>query len=129
MRRMLTHFNQTSLELCKSIANLSYKKASKFLLHENQTAHNLVCLIPLDKSPGVKSISICKILRQIIGKTFHRCLEQKCGIEYAIQCLRNEFEKPEMGAKLHFDARHAFICSKNCRSPLSGTTIYAGQLI
>ena len=122
-RRILTHFNQTSIELCKTIAKLSYTIASKVLPHDNQTAYNSCRLIPLDKNPGVRPIGIGEVLRRIIGKTitqciksdlknlgknFQLCLGEKCGIKYAIRSLGNEFEKPELDAKLLIDAENGF---------------------
>ena len=50
-RRILTHFNQTSIELCKTIAKLSYTIATKVLPNENLTAYNSCRLKPLDKNP------------------------------------------------------------------------------
>ena len=122
-RRILTHFNQTSTELCKKIAKLSYTIASKIVPHENLTAYNSYRLIPLDKNPVVRPIGIGEVLRRIIvktttqciksdlknhGKIFQLCLGQKCGIEYAIHSLRNEFEKPKTEAILLIDAENAF---------------------
>ena len=122
-RRILTHFNQISIELCKTIAKLSYTIATKVLPHENLMAYNSCRLIPLDKNPGVRPIGIGEVLRRIIGKTitqciksdlkslgknFQLCLGQECGIEYAIHSLRNEFEKPGTYAILLIDAENAF---------------------
>ena len=75
------------------------------------------------KNPGVRPIGISEVLRRIIGKTitqciksdlknlgknFQLCLGQKCGIEYAIHSLSNEYEKPETDAILLIDAENAF---------------------
>ena len=120
-RMIFTSFNQTSIELCKTIAKLFYTIASEVLPHENITAHNWCRLIPLDKNPGVRTIGIGEVLRGIIGKTITQkldlenlgkkiqiCLGLKCGIEYAIRSLRLEFEKPETDAILFIDAENAF---------------------
>ena len=122
-RRILTHFNQTSIELCKTIAKLSHTIASKVLPHENITAYNSCRLIPLDKNSTVRPIDMGEVPRRIIGKTitqciksdlkkigknFQLCLGQKRGIEYAIHSLRNEFRKPETDAILLIDAEIAF---------------------
>ena len=122
-RRILTHFNQISTELCKTIAKLSNTIPSKVVPHENLTAYNSCPLIPLNKNPGVRRIGIVEVLRRILGKTithciktdlknlgknFQPCLVQKCGIKYAIHSLRNEFEKPETDAILLIDAETAF---------------------
>ena len=74
-RRILTHFNQTSIELCKTIAKLSYALASKIFPHENLTVYNSFRLISLDKNPGVRPIGISEVLRQIIGKTITQCIK------------------------------------------------------
>ena len=123
MRRILTHLNQASIELCKTIAKLTYTLASKVLPQENLSAYNSCRLIPLDKNPAVRPIGIGEVLRRIIGKTitqciksdletlgknFQLCLGQKREIEYVIHSLRNEFEKPETDAILLIDAEKAF---------------------
>ena len=76
-----------------------------------------------NKNLEVSPIGIGEVLRRIIGKTiticiksdlknigkhFHLCLGQKCGIQYAVHSLRNEFEKPETDAILLIDAENAF---------------------
>ena len=121
--RILTHFNQKSIELCKTIAKLSYAIATKVLHNETLTKYNTYRLIPLDKNQGVRPIGMGEVLRKIIGKTitqciksdlknlgksFQLCLGQKFGIEYAIHSLRNEYEKPEADAILLIDAEIAF---------------------
>ena len=122
-RRILIHFNQTYIELCKTISKLSYTIASNVLPHENQTAFKTSRLIPLEKNPGVRPIGIGEVLRRINGKTitqciksdlkdlgknFQLCLGQTCGIEYTMQNLRNAFEKPKTEAILLIDAENAF---------------------
>ena len=122
-RRILTHFNQTSIELCKTLATLSYTIATKVVPHENLTAYNSCRMISLDKNPGVRPIGIGEVLRRIIGKTitqcikselknlekkFQVCLGQKCGIEYAIHSLRDKFQKPQTDVILLIDAENAF---------------------
>ena len=139
-RRILTQFNQTSIELCKTIAKPSYTKASKVLLHENLTPYNSCRLLTLDKNPGSSPIDIGEVLRRIIGKRITQCIKsgvenpgkffqlcsgQKCGIKNAFPGL-NEIEKPETDAILFIDAENAFI-SLN-RNLLSGTTTCPGQL-
>ena len=99
-KRILTHFNETSIELCKNIAKLSYTIATKVLPQENLTAYISCRLIPLVKNPGVRLIGIGEILRRIagrtitqcikpdlkiLGKNFQLCLGHKYGIEYALK--------------------------------------------
>ena len=74
-RRIIIHFNQTSIELCKTIAKLSYTIASKVVPHENLTAHNSCRLILLDKNPEVRPIGIGEVQRRIIGKTITQCIK------------------------------------------------------
>ena len=74
-RRILAHFNQASIELCKRIAKLSYTIASKVLPHEKLTAYNSCRLIPLDKNPGVRPNGIGDVLRRIIGKTITQSIK------------------------------------------------------
>ena len=145
--RILTHFNQTSIELYKTFAELFYTIASKVLHHKNLT-YNSCRLIPLDKNPVARPIGIGDVLRRVIGKTFTQCIKsdlknlgknfqlclgQKCGIEFAIHNLRNEFEKPETDTILLIDAEIAFnslnreFAIKKCRTFLSGSTSCAGQ--
>ena len=122
-RRILTHFNQTSIKLSKTIAKLCFIIATKVHSYEKLTAYNSCRLIPVDKKPGVRPIGIGEVLRRILGKTITQCIKsdlknlgkncqfclgQKCGIEYAIHSLRNEFEKPEKDAILIIDAENAF---------------------
>ena len=55
-RRTITYFNQTSIELCKSIAKLSYTTASKVLHPEKLTAYHSCHMMPLDKIQGYGSL-------------------------------------------------------------------------
>ena len=74
-RKILTHFNQASIALCKTIARLSYTIASKVLPHENLRAYNSSRLIPLDKNPGVRPIGIGEVLRRITDITITQCIK------------------------------------------------------
>ena len=72
-------------------------------------AYNACRLIPLNKNPGVRPISVREVIRRIIGKCIkriendlrflggntHICPGQKCGIEHAIQSLRSQYDKSE----------------------------------
>ena len=74
-RRILTHFNQTSNELRKTVAKLSSTIATKVLTHENLTTYNSCRLIPLDKNSVVRPIGICEVLRRMNGKIFTQCIK------------------------------------------------------
>ena len=43
-----------------------------------------------------------------LGLNYHFCLGQKCGIEYAIQTLRDQYSKTSADAVLLIDAENAF---------------------
>ena len=43
-----------------------------------------------------------------LGSNYHLCLEQKCGIEYAIHSLRDQYSKSSADAVLLIDAENAF---------------------
>ena len=72
----------------------------------------------LDKYPGVRPIGIGEVMRRIIGRTITNCLKnelmslgsnyQKCGIEYAIHTLRDQYSKTSADAVLLIDAENVF---------------------
>ena len=122
-RRLLTHFNQPSVELAKTIAKIAQRLATSVVPAEDLEAYNACRLIPLDKKPGVRPIGIGEVIRRIIGKSitqciktdlkrlganFQLCLGQKCGIEYAIHTLREAYLNNENQAILLIDAENAF---------------------
>ena len=72
-RRILTHFNKSSIQLSKTFSKLFYTIPSKVLPHKNLTACNSCRLIPQDKNPGVRPIGIGEVLRQTIVKTITHC--------------------------------------------------------
>ena len=104
-RRISTHFGQQSIEILKIIAKIARKLATEELNPELLEPYNACRLIPLDKNPGVRLIGI-EVMRRIIGRTIIKCLKnelmslgsnyqlclgQKCGIEYAIHTLRDQY--------------------------------------
>ena len=100
-RRLLTHLNQPSVELAKTIAKIAQRLATSVVPAEDLEAYNAYRLIPLDKKPGVRPIGIGEFISHIIGRSITQCiktdmkhliniqlcLEQKCGIEYANHTL------------------------------------------
>ena len=85
--------------------------------------YNACRLIPLDRNPGVTLIGIGEVMQRIIGLTITKCLKnefmslgsnyqlclgQKCGIEYAIHTLRDQYSKTSADAVLLIDAENAF---------------------
>ena len=122
-RRILTHFGQQSVEISKTIARIANKLATEELNPDLMETYNACRLIPLDKNPGVRPIGIGEVMRMIIGRTITKCLKnelmsigsnyqlclgQKCGIEYAIHTLRDQYSKTSANAVLLIDAENAF---------------------
>ena len=75
------------------------------------------------KNPGVRPIGVREVMRRIIRRTITKCLKnelmslgsnyqlclgQKCGIEYAIHTLRDQYSKTSADAVLLIDAENAF---------------------
>ena len=96
--------------------------ATEELNPELMEPYNACRLIPLDKNPGVRPIGIGEVMRRIIGRTITKCLKnelmslgsnyqlclgQKCGIEYAIYTLRDQYSKTSADAVLLIDAENA----------------------
>ena len=122
-RRLLTHFNQPSVELAKTVAKIARRLATSVIPMGDLEAYNACRLIPLDKNPGVRPIGIGEVIRRIIGRSiteciktdlkllgsnYQLCLGQKCGIEYAIHALRDAYQKDENQGILLIDAENAF---------------------
>ena len=122
-RRILTRFGQQSVEISKTIDKIAKKLATEELNPELMEPYNACRLIPLDKNPGVRPTGIGEVMRRIIGRTITKCLKnelmslgsnyqlclgQKCGIEYAIHTLRNQYSKTSADAVLLIDAENAF---------------------
>ena len=85
--------------------------------------YNACRLIPLDKNPGVRPIGEGEVKRRIKGRTktkllknelmslgsnYQLCLGQKCGIEYAIHTLRDQYSKTSADAVLLIDTENTF---------------------
>ena len=123
-RRILTYVGQQqSVEVSKIIAKNAKKFTTEELNPELMESYNACRLIPLDKNPGVTTIGIGEVMRRIIGRTITKCLKnelmsvgsnyqfclgQKCGIEYAIHTLRDQYSKTSADAVLLVDAENAF---------------------
>ena len=122
-RRLLTYFNQPSVELAKTVAKIARRLATSVIPMGDLEAYNACRLIPLDKNPGVRPIGIGEVIRRIIGRSiteciktdlkllgsnYQLCLGQKCGIEYAIHALRDAYQKDENQGILLIDAENAF---------------------
>ena len=123
LRPILTQFGQQSVEISKTIAKIAKKLATKELNPELKEPYNACRLLLLDKNPGVRPIGIGEVMRRIIGRAITKCLKnelmshgsnyqlclrQKCGIEYAIQTLRDQYSKTSADAVLLIGAKNAF---------------------
>ena len=119
-RRWMSHFNQSSTSLCRTVARIAVRIATEEIDSEALRLYNACRLIPLDKNPGVRPIGVGEVLRRIIGISILRCVEndlkllgqnkqlclgQKCGLDHAIHSLSQQFETPEVQ---HIDAKNAF---------------------
>ena len=122
-RRVLTHFGQQSVEISKTIAEIAKKLATKELNLELTELNNAFRFIPLDKNPGVRPLGIGEVMRRIIGRTitkylknelmslgtnYQLCLGQKCGIEYVIHTIRDQYSKSSADAVLLIHDENAF---------------------
>ena len=84
----------------------------------------LACrLIALDKSPGVRPIGVCEMVRRIVAKAvlcvirddiqiaagpFQLCAGQVAGTEAAVHTVRSVFDSDDSDAMLLVDATNAF---------------------
>ena len=120
-RRILTHFGHQSVEISKTVAKIVKKLATEELNPELMEPYSACRIIPLDKNPGVRPIRIGDVMRRIIGRAitkrlknklmsvglkYQHCLGQKCGIEYAIHTLRDQYSKTSADAVLLIDAEN-----------------------
>ena len=99
--RILSNFEQSSADLCKTLATLASLIATSDFGTDEMVAYNACRLIPLDTYPGVRPIGVGEVLRRIIGRSIlmsclsndlkllgqsdQFCLGQKCGAEHAIR--------------------------------------------
>ena len=118
-RPMLTHFGQQSVELTKTLAKIAQKISTEVMSLLNH-------IMPVDYFHLIKTVRpivIGEVIRKIIGKTitqglkselmvlgsnYQLCFGQKCGIEYATNTLRKQYEKSESDAILLIDVENAF---------------------
>ena len=106
--RILTQFDQQSVEISKTLAKVAQKTSTEILSHELLEPYIACRLIELDKNPRVGPIGIGEVIRRIIGRTITKCLKSKimvlgsnyqlclgqnCGIEYAIYTFGSNTRK------------------------------------
>ena len=123
MAKLSDTSRQSSVNLCKCLADIAKFNAATELPSEILKAYIACRLIPLDKNPGVGPIGVGEVLRRILRKSnlkcisndlkqlrgnLQLCLGQTCGIEFAIHSLRDAFDKPESEGMLQIDAENKF---------------------
>ena len=121
-RRWLSHFGQSSTNLCRTLASFARRLATEKVNEEVLQPYNASRLIPLDNNPGARPIDVGEIIRRISARVILKCISndlkalggdqfcvgQKSGIEHAIHSLRETFELDDSEAMLVNDAKNAF---------------------
>ena len=77
LRCILTNFGQRSAEISKTIAKIAKKNGYEELNAGLTEPYNACRLIPLDKNPGVKPITVGEVMRRIIGRTKTKLLKNE----------------------------------------------------
>ena len=122
-RRMCTGFNRESNDLCEAIEAVC-RRLSTDLVDPKAIQALLACrLIPLDKCPGVHPISVCEVLRRILGKAILTVVKSDVvaatgplqlagglygGYEAAVHAMNAVFENEDTEALVFVDATNAF---------------------
>ena len=122
-RRMCTSFGSASDDLCRSLADFARRICSETVLDHYLSTYVACRLVPLDKSPGVRPIGICEVVRRIVGKaalqvvgacvqraagTTQLCAGQPMGIEAGIHAMQRIYDEDDCEAILMVDAANAF---------------------
>ena len=122
-RRLCCSFKGASHDLCNAIASLARRLAMKFVDPLGLHAFTACRLIPLNKNPGVRPISIAETLRRITAKailavvkqdvqtaagSLQVCAGQEGGCEAAVHAMRQVFHAADDNAVLLVDASNAF---------------------
>ncbi len=93
------------------------------LIQQSLTAYVACCLVPLDKSPGVRPIGIGEVARRIIGKSIAKtigkeireaagplqtCAGHLSGCEAAVHAMHEVFDDQKTEGVILVDATNAF---------------------
>ena len=73
-RRLLTSYDQASINLRKTVVKLAHRVATEVLPSTSLEAYNNSRLIPLEKCPCVRPNVFGEVLRRIIGRCIWSCL-------------------------------------------------------
>ena len=117
-------YGTEGVDLCKAIANLAKRLCTEDIEDPETISALMACrLIPLDKSPGLRPISIGEVLRRIISKSvtfvlkpdmqmaaggLQLCVGQEGGAEAAIHAMTEIFADNETHGIIQVDANNAF---------------------
>ena len=122
-RRLCTSFHKASNNLCNSLALVAKKLCTTFVDPNCLSPFTACRLIALDKSPGVRPIGVCEVVRRICSKailsiirpdilkaagTLQLCAGQEAGCEAAVHALRRMFDDENTEGVLLVDASNAF---------------------
>ena len=121
--RICSSYHGASADMQNPLAGLARRLCTEFDGPACLTAFTACHLIVLDKSPGVRPIGVCEVVRRIIGKpiqsvigveiqqsagSLQLCAGQPSGCEAAIHALRHIYDDTSTQASLLVDASNAF---------------------
>ena len=121
-RRLCTSFHAASDDLCTAIALFARRLCTTYLSPEMLSPFLACRLIALDKSPGVRPIGVCEVVRRIVAKAalhvirddiqavagpLQLCTGQIAGTEAAVHVVRSLFGHADSDAILLVDASNA----------------------
>ena len=110
-RRLCTSFRAASDELFSAIASFARRLCATFLSPDILSPFLACRLIALDKSPGVRPIGVCEVVRRIMAKAalyiirddiqvaagpHQLCAGQIAGTEAAVHAARSVFDNDDI---------------------------------
>jgi len=122
-RRLCCSFHKESNDLCAAIAAFTRRICTTFVDPVGLQAFVACRLLPLNKSPGVRPIGVCEVVRRIMGKAvlsvigkdvmeaagpMQLCAGQTAGCEAAVHAMRTVFQDTCTDAVMLVDASNAF---------------------
>ena len=122
-RRLCTSFHVAFDDLYAAIALFARRLCTTYLSPDILAPFFACRLIALDKSPGVRPIGVCEVVRQIVAKAalyivqddiliaagpHQLCAGQIAGTEAAVHTVRSVFSSDDSDAMLLVDASNDF---------------------
>ena len=122
-RRLCSSFKSASHDLCHALAAVGRRICTSNIHPDDLSAFVSCRLIPLNKNPGVRPISVGEVPRRIIAKavlslfrpqiqdaagSLQVCAGQDGGYEAAVHATRQFFAEEEVQGALLVDASNAF---------------------